>query len=89
MVALLTLHDELIHLPTSEEKESVKGWVAGKSCPEWRDRYLMVDGTKFALFQWPGLHGDAWFDKNHNYSLDCQMHTLPIYFLSLLLLMSS
>ena len=89
MVALLTLHDELIHLLTSEEKESAKGCVAGKSCPEWRDGYLMVDGTKFALFQWPGLHGDAWFNKNFNYSLDCQVCTVLIYFLSLLLLMSS
>ena len=78
MVALLTLHDKLIHLPTSEEKESVKEWVAGKACAEWRDGYLMVDGTKFALFQQPGLHGDTWFDKNCNYSLDCQVCTVPI-----------
>jgi hypothetical protein len=78
MVAVLTLHDELIHLPTSEEKESAKRWVAGKVCPEWRDGYLVVDGTKFALFQRPGLHGDAWFDKNRNYSLDCQVRTTPI-----------
>src|ERR1700730_12006902 len=78
MVAVLTLHDELIHLPTSDEKESAKRWVAGKVCPEWRDGYLVVDGTKFALFQRPGLHGDAWFDKNHNYSLDCQVRTTPI-----------
>ena len=27
IVTLLILHDELIHLPTSEEKESAKGWV--------------------------------------------------------------
>ena len=78
MVALLNLHDELIHLPTPEEKESAKEWVAGKGCPEWRDGFLVVDGTKFALFQRPGLHGDAWFDKNRNYSLDCQVRTTPI-----------
>src|SRR6267142_1285051 len=75
MVALLTLHDELIHLPTSEEKESAKEWVAGKVCTGWRDGYLVVDGTKFALFQQPG---NAWFDKNCNYSLDCQVCTVPI-----------
>jgi hypothetical protein len=78
MVALLSLHDELVRLPTPEEKESAKVWVAGKVCPEWRDGYLVVDGTKFALFQRPGLHGDAWFDKNRNYSLDCQVRTIPI-----------
>jgi hypothetical protein len=35
---------------------------------------MMVDGTKFTLFQQPGLHGNAWFDKNQAYSLDCQVH---------------
>lgn len=33
----------------------------------------MVDGTKFSLFQHPGLHRDTWFDKNRDYSLDCQV----------------
>jgi hypothetical protein len=37
MVALLALHDELIRLPTSKEKEVAKEWVAGKVCLEWRD----------------------------------------------------
>jgi len=78
MVALLALHDELIRLPTSEEKEVVKEWVAKKVCPEWRDGYLVVDGTKFPLFQRPGLHGNAWFDKSRNYSLDCQVRILPV-----------
>jgi len=78
MVALLTLHDELIHLPTPKEKEGAKEWVAGKVCPEWRNGHFVVDGTKFTLFQWPGLHGDTWFNKNHNYSLNCQVHMLSI-----------
>jgi hypothetical protein len=73
MVALLSLHDEAIHLPTAEEKESAKAWVEEQACPEWRDGHLLVDGTKFAVFQRPGLHGDAWFDKNKDYSLDCQV----------------
>jgi hypothetical protein len=73
MVALLSLHDECVHLPTAEEKESAKAWVAEQVCPEWSNGHLMVDGTKFSLFQRPGLHGDAWFDKNRAYSLDCQV----------------
>jgi len=73
MMALLSLHDECVHLPTAEEKESAKAWVAEQVCPEWSDGCLMVDGTKFSLFQRPGLHGDAWLDKNRNYSLDCQV----------------
>jgi hypothetical protein len=73
IVALLSLHDEAVHLPTQEEKETAKEWVSSQACPEWRDGHLLVDGTKFAMFQRPGLHGDAWFDKNKDYSLDCQV----------------
>lgn len=73
MVALLSLHDEAIHLPTAEEKEEAKAWVEGETCEEWRNGFLLVDGTKFPVFQRPGLHGDAWYDKNKDYSLDCQV----------------
>ena len=76
MVSLLVLHDECIHLPTAEEQESAKAWVTAQVCPEWSDGYLLVDGTKFSLFQQPGLHGDAWFDKNRAYSLDCQVRSV-------------
>lgn len=55
MVAVLSLHDEVIHLPTTEEKEDAKAWVEGETCPEWRDGFLLVDGTKFPVFQRPGL----------------------------------
>jgi hypothetical protein len=51
MVALLSLHDECVHLPMAEEQESAKAWVIEQACPKWRDGYLMVDGTKFSLFQ--------------------------------------
>lgn len=73
MVALTALHKEAIHLPTAEEKQSAKQWVSQQVCPEWSDRYLVVDGTKFPLFQRPGLYGDAWLDRKCNYSLDCQV----------------
>jgi len=71
MVALMSLHNECVHLLTAEEKESAREWVAEQACPKWSNGYLMVDGTKFPLFQQPGLHSDTWFDKNRNYSLDC------------------
>ena len=73
MIALISLHDTAIHLPTDEEKESSKQWVQDACCPEWRNGFLAVDGTKFPFFQRPGLHGDAWFDKNKDYSADCQV----------------
>jgi hypothetical protein len=79
MLALLLLHDEVVHLPTLEEKESAKAWVAAQVCPEWSNGHLMVYGTKFPLFQRPGLHGDTWFDKNKNYSLDCQVSVFFLF----------
>lgn len=80
MVALLSLHDTAIRYPTPEEKEKKKDYLEEQTCPEWRDGWMMGDGTKFPLFQRPGLHGDAWFDKNKDYSLDGQVHLLGFSF---------
>jgi hypothetical protein len=74
IIALLSVHDNAIHLPDADEKEDAKNYVEGLTCPEWCDRFLLVNGTKFALFQHPGLHGNAWFDKGGEYSMDCQVH---------------
>jgi hypothetical protein len=73
LVAFLALHDEAVMMPPEEEKERAKEYVEGVTCPEWRNGFLLADGTKFALFQKPGLHGEAWFDKNKDYSIDCQV----------------
>ena len=73
MIALISLHDTAIHLPTDDEKAASKEWVENACCPEWRNGFLAIDGTKFPFFQRPGLHGDAWFNKNKDYSADCQV----------------
>jgi hypothetical protein len=73
LVAFLALHDEAVMMPPEEEKERAKEYVEEVTCPEWRNGFLLADGTKFVLFQKPGLHGEAWFDKNKNYSIDCQV----------------
>jgi hypothetical protein len=73
LVAFLALHDEAVMMPPVEEKERAKEYVERATCPEWRNGFLLADGTKFVLFQKPGLHGEAWFDKNKNYSIDCQV----------------
>jgi hypothetical protein len=73
LVAFLALHDEVVMIPPEEEKERAKEYVEAATCPEWRNGVLLADGTKFALFQKPGLHGEAWFDKNKDYSVDCQV----------------
>jgi hypothetical protein len=73
MIAVLTLHDSAIHWPSAEEKEEAKQWVEDASCPMWRDGYCMVDGTQVVLFQKPGHHGEAYFDRKSNYSLNIQV----------------
>jgi len=71
LVAFLALHDEAVMIPPKKEREHTKEYVVAVTCPEWWNRFLLADGTKFLLFQKPGLHGEVWFDKNKNYSIDC------------------
>jgi hypothetical protein len=73
VVALLSLHDDSVHFPDAHEKEAAKNFVEEHTCPEWQNGFLLVDGTKLPLFQRPGLHGDAWYDKSGEYSIDCQV----------------
>lgn len=78
VISLLSHHDEAIHFPDAIEKEQSKAYVEEAVCPEWRDGFLLADGTKFPFYQRPGLHGDAWYDKDGAYSIDCQV--LLIYY---------
>ena len=74
LVAFLALHDEAVVMPPDKEKEWAKEYVEVATCLEWQNGFLLADGTKFLLSQKPGLHGEAWFDKNKDYSIDCQVH---------------
>ena len=76
VVALLSCHDEAIHFPDATQKESSKSYVENAVCREWHGGFLLVDGSKFPFYQRPGLHGDAWFDKDGTYSIDCQVRYL-------------
>ena len=58
LVAFLALHDEVVMMPPEEEKEHAKEYIESMTCPEWRNSFLLADGTKFVLSQKPGLHGD-------------------------------
>ncbi|KAF8911103.1 hypothetical protein CPB84DRAFT_1743218 [Gymnopilus junonius] len=42
-----------------EVKAEAKAWVEEKSCPAWRDGWLMVDGTLVPLFHHPGYFGNV------------------------------
>ena len=76
VIALLSHHDQAIHLPDAVEKEASKAYVEEVVCPEWRGGFLLADGSKFPFYQRPGLHGDAWFDKDGAYSIDCQVNLI-------------
>ena len=73
MIAFLALHDVAICWPSEEEKEEAKEWVESVSCHAWRDGFCMVDGTLVPLFEKPGHHGEAYFDRKSNYSLNIQV----------------
>ena len=78
MIAFLVLHDSAICWPSEDEKEESKKWVEMVSCYEWWDGYCMVDGTPVVLFQKPGYHGEAYFDRKSNYSLNLQVRLTSI-----------
>jgi hypothetical protein len=80
IIALLSHHDEAIHLPDAVEKEQSKAYVEDVLCAEWRGGFLLADGSKFPFYQRPGLHGDAWFDKDGTYSIDCQVCLQVFYY---------
>jgi hypothetical protein len=73
IISFLALHDSAIRWPSEDEKEKSKEWVEMVSCYAWRDGYCMVDGTPIVLFQKPGYHGEAYFDRKSNYSLNLQV----------------
>ena len=85
MIAYLALHDSAIRWPSEDEKEQSKQWVEVASCYAWRDGYCMVDGTAVVLFQKPGYHGEAYFDRKSNYSLNLQVN-LPYFSFGYLLI---
>lgn len=72
--ACFTYHDEVIHYPSAAEKEAAKEWVEAASCVAWRDGWLFVDRTLIPLSDKPGHHGESYFDRKSNYSLNVQVH---------------
>ena len=79
MIAFLALHDSAVRWPSEDEKEKSKEWVEMVSCYAWRDGFCMVDGTPIVLFQKPGYHGEAYFDRKSNYSLNLQVRLTLFY----------
>ncbi|EGO02152.1 hypothetical protein SERLA73DRAFT_25729, partial [Serpula lacrymans var. lacrymans S7.3] len=72
MIAIISLHDDVIKAPTPAEKEAAKCWVERQVCPAWRNGYLSIDGTTFNLFQKPSHYGETFYDRKSNYSINAQ-----------------
>ncbi|PPQ94789.1 hypothetical protein CVT25_008391 [Psilocybe cyanescens] len=77
MIAFLSLHDSVVCWPSEEEIEEARQWVEMHSCAAWHNGYCMVNGTLIPLFEKLGHHGEAYFDRKSNYSLNVQLITLP------------
>jgi hypothetical protein len=73
MTAFLALHDAVIWWPSAREKEDAKEWVEAATCVAWRNGCVFMDGTLVPLADKPGYHGEAYFDRKSNYSLNVQM----------------
>jgi hypothetical protein len=73
MTAFLALHDAVIRWPSAREKEDAKEWVEAATCVAWRNGCVFVDGTLVPLADKPGYHGEAYFDRKSNYSLNVQV----------------
>jgi hypothetical protein len=75
MVALLDQHDAFISFPTvdSEDTELARKYSQSKTCPEWRNGILALDGTAIDLYTKPGLFGEAFYDRKSRYSISCQV----------------
>ncbi|KAJ7460254.1 hypothetical protein FB451DRAFT_1007476, partial [Mycena latifolia] len=61
-----------VRMPTPEEKEKAKRWVAKHSCHSWRHGWCFVDGTLVPLDERPTWYGESYFDRKCNYSLNFQ-----------------
>ncbi|KAJ7698402.1 hypothetical protein B0H17DRAFT_927654 [Mycena rosella] len=62
-----------VRMPTQEEKEDAKRWVAKHSCHRWRHGWCFVDGTLVPLDERPTWYGESYFDRKCNYSLNFQV----------------
>jgi hypothetical protein len=56
-----------------DAKENAKVWVEENSCLNWRNGWLMVDGTLVSLYSRPAFYGNVFFDRKSNYSLNVQV----------------
>ncbi|KAF8834522.1 hypothetical protein BDN67DRAFT_914822, partial [Paxillus ammoniavirescens] len=79
MVAILDQHDTFMQFPAldSEDVAISHAYTQEHSCPEWHNGILAANGSAFCLHAKPTLHDETFFDRESNYSLNCQLVILP------------
>ena len=80
MIALLDQHDNFVDFPhpDSEDAELARQYAESKTCPEWRNGILAIDGTTINLYAKPAHFGETFYDRKSNYSLGCQVFPPPL-----------
>ncbi|KAG9078619.1 hypothetical protein FS749_009330 [Ceratobasidium sp. UAMH 11750] len=74
IAAILDLHGRYIRTLTDEERTREREWVWQRmGCPEFAAGIFQYDGTLIELWQKPGLHGNAYFHRNHFYGMNVQI----------------
>lgn len=73
-IALLSLHDEHVKMPTAMEKKRSKRYSFEKTkCPKLRHGFLSADGSTFPVFEKPARMGEAYYDRSSRYSFNTQV----------------
>ncbi|KAF8581478.1 hypothetical protein K439DRAFT_1353782 [Ramaria rubella] len=74
MVVFLHLHDDVTWWPNEMEKDEVKQRVEEATCHAWRDGFCFVTHTCADHYTDKlGYHGEGYFDRKSNYSLNVQV----------------
>jgi len=71
------LREQCISWPGVEERNAYKERVEEIAIPEWRNGWVMIDGTLIPLYTKPSYYGESFFDRKSNYSLNIQIVNTP------------
>ena len=63
-------------------------YAEARTCFTWRNGIFAADGTTVPLFVKPSLFRETFFNQKSNYSLNCQVCTISIYMMEVLMLVS-
>jgi hypothetical protein len=89
--AILPLHNQFVRPLTQQEKEIEKTWVEKHTGVggEFREGWVMYDGTIVVLYRRPDMDGDGYYTRKSNYGLNLQVSSSHIQFYSCHLNVSS